>query len=149
MAKKTPSVQSYISYSLAAAHRRLHSDLNEELKKIGLQVEAWRVLQSLQMSEGYTMSELAEIVLMNKPTLTKLVDRMVADGLVQRKLGQEDQRQVRLILTNLGARICKDVMQHAERQNDDIIERIGAEKAQILRDALDELSAPKPATAEQ
>ncbi|MEM8838293.1 MAG: MarR family transcriptional regulator, partial [Pseudomonadota bacterium] len=102
-----------------------------------------------QMCFGYTLSEHAEIVLMNKPSLTKLVDRMVADGLVQRRLGQEDQRQVRLILTNLGARICKDVMQHAERQNDDIIERIGLEKAQILRDALDELIAPKPATAEQ
>lgn len=133
-------VNSYLSYSLAAAHRKLHIDLNRELKKLGVQVETWRVLQSLQASRGHTMSELAEIVLMNPPTLTKLVDRMVADGLVQRQLADEDQRRVQLVLTDLGADLSEKIIRLADAQNDFIIQKIGEEKANLLREALETLS---------
>lgn len=133
-------VNSYLSYSLAAAHRKLHIDLNRELKKLGVQVETWRVLQSLQASSGHTMSELAEIVLMNPPTLTKLVDRMVADGLVQRQLADEDQRRVQLVLTDLGADLSEKIIRLADAQNDFIIQKIGEEKAILLREALETLS---------
>lgn len=135
------SVSSYLSYSLAAAHRKLHIDLNRELKKLGVQVETWRVLQSLKSAEGHTMSELAEIVLMNPPTLTKLVDRMVADGLVQRQLAQEDQRRVQLALTDLGAKLSDEILHHVDAQNDQIIQTIGEEKAVLLREALETLSS--------
>ncbi len=86
------------------------------------------------------MRELAEIVLMNPPTLTKLVDRMVADGLVQRQLSAEDQRRVQLALTDLGVTVADKIALHVEAQNDWIIEKIGSEKAQILREALDTLA---------
>ena len=66
------------------------------------------------------MSELAEIVLMNPPAMTKMVDRMVADGLVQRQIGREDQRRVTLILTEHGDRIsleCPRTGGRAERSS--------------------------------
>lgn len=139
MAFSHTPVTDYLSYSLAAAHRRLHVDLSKKLKKMGVQVETWRVLQSLRSDLGYTMSELAEVVLMNPPTLTKLVDRMVADGLVQRQLSVEDNRRVQLALTDLGAKLCSDVMHHVDEQNDLIIRTIGEEKAILLREALETL----------
>ncbi|MDW3221556.1 MAG: MarR family winged helix-turn-helix transcriptional regulator [Paracoccaceae bacterium] len=138
---KTPvkTVDSYISYALAAAHRRLHNDLGRKIKSLNVQVETWRVLQSLRASNGPTMSELAAIVLMNPPTLTKLVDRMVADGLVQRQLSAEDQRRVQLALTDRGDSLCHQIMTHVDAQNEEIIAAIGTEKAALLREALDRL----------
>ncbi|MGZ2259362.1 MarR family winged helix-turn-helix transcriptional regulator [Roseobacter sp. A03A-229] len=132
-------MDSYISYALAAAHRKLHVELSQKLKALNVQVETWRVLQSLRASEGITMRELAEVVLMNPPTLTKLVDRMVADGLVQRQLSPEDQRRVQLALTDLGISLSDKIVLHVEEQNDRIIETIGSEKAKLLREALDTL----------
>ena len=82
------------------------------------------------------MRELADIVLMNPPTLTKLVDRMVSDGLVQRQLASEDHRRVNLILTDLGLELADEISEHVEEQNDRIIEAIGPEKADLLREAL-------------
>lgn len=133
-------VSSYLSYSLAAAHRKLHVELNRELKKMGVQVETWLVLQTLQSGQGYTMTELAEIVLMNPPTLTKLVDRMVADGLVQRQLAPEDNRRVQLTLTYMGAELCTVMTRHADSQNEMIIEMIGEENATMLKEVLKTLS---------
>lgn len=136
MPKPQKTVDAYISYALAAAHRKLHVELSRELKALNVQVETWRVLHSLRSSEGSTMRELAKIVLMNPPTLTKLVDRMVADGLVQRQLCPEDQRRVQLALTDLGVVVSDKIAHHVEAQNDRIIDTIGLEKAKALHEAL-------------
>lgn len=140
MSKHEKAVDSYISYALAAAHRKLHVELSRELKSLNVQVETWRVLQSLRSSSGITMRELADIVLMNPPTLTKLVDRMVADGLVQRRLSSQDQRRVQLDLTDFGLALAEKIMLRVDAQNERIIEMIGLEKAKVLRDALDTLA---------
>ncbi|WP_136661617.1 MarR family transcriptional regulator [Nitratireductor sp. XY-223] len=140
MAPSTSPVSAYLSYSLAAAHRKLSVELNRELKKMGVQIETWLVLQTLQTGEGYTMTELAGIVLMNPPTLTKLVDRMVAEGLVQRQLDVEDNRRVQLVLTDLGMDVCQKVTEHVEAQNDMIVRTIGEEKAVLLREVLETLA---------
>lgn len=140
MAPSTAPVSTFLSYSLAAAHRKLSVELNRELKKMGVQIETWLVLQSLQTGDGFTMTELASIVLMNPPTLTKLVDRMVAEGLVQRQLDVEDNRRVQLVLTDLGMELCQKMTQHVEAQNDMIVRTIGEEKAIILREALESLA---------
>ncbi len=140
MTKPQKSIDSYISYALAAAHRKLHVELSDKLKTLNVQVETWRVLQSLRVTKGITMRELADSVLMNPPTLTKLVDRMVADGLVQRQLSPHDQRRVYLALTDLGVKLSDEIVLHVEEQNDRIIETIGSEKAQLLREALQTLT---------
>ena len=140
MTKPQKSIDSYISYALAAAHRKLHVELSDKLKALNVQVETWRVLQSLRVSKAITMRELAKIVLMNPPTLTKLVDRMVADGLVQRQLSPHDQRRVQLALTDLGVDLSDEIALHVEEQNARIIAAIGSEKAELLREALDTLT---------
>ena len=140
MASSKSSVSSYLAYSLAAAHRKLHVDLNRQLKVLGVQVETWRVLQCLQSDERHTMTELADIVLMNPPTLTKLVDRMVAEGLVQRQLAEDDNRKVQLALTDLGFELFGKITHHAEAQNEQIIATIGQDRAVALRELLETLS---------
>ena len=105
--KTSYPVQSYISYSLATAHRKVHTSLTRRLRQFGVQVEAWRVMEILENDEKLTMGDLAELVLMNPPTLTKLVDRMVADGLVHRKIAKSDHRQINLGITALGRKRIK------------------------------------------
>ena len=140
MGKAHHSISRYLFYDLAAAHRKLHASLNNRLKELNVQVETWRVLETLSSDEGQTMGELAEIVLMNPPTLTKLVDRMVANGLVHRQLAPEDHRRVQLVLTNTGLELIGKVRRHVEAQHEDILRRLGEENARIVQKALRTLS---------
>ena len=73
------SISRFLFYDLAAAHASCMS-LNSRLKELNVQVETWRVLETLSSDEKRTMSEVAAIVLMNPPTLTKLVDRLSQMG---------------------------------------------------------------------
>lgn len=132
-------IESYLSYSLAAAHRRVHQTLNAKLKELGIQVEAWRILEVLSAEKDRTMGELADVVLMNPPTLTKLVDRMVSDGLVHRQVSQVDHRRVQLALTNLGRSQVEKLRKFATAQNDEILQKLGPDKVQVLKEALKSL----------
>ncbi|MDB9856911.1 MarR family transcriptional regulator [Amylibacter sp.] len=137
MKQRSAPLDKYFSYAVAAAHRKLHTHLNGQLRAFGIQVETWRILETLDQTDGLTMSGLAEIVLMNPPAMTKLVDRMVADGLVQRQIGIEDQRRVTLILTDMGAELVLNVRLPASEQNDAILAQLGPEKVKLIHEALD------------
>lgn len=126
----------YLSYSLAAAHRTVHLKLTKILKSLGFQVETWRILETLDGDAAYTMGELAEIVLMNPPTLTKLVDRMVADGLVQRRIAAEDQRSIQLLLTDIGRETAETIRLLIDAEDRELMARLGPRKAKQLQQAL-------------
>ena len=134
-------VQSYISYSLATAHRKVHTSLTRRLRQFGVQVEAWRVMEILENDEKLTMGDLAELVLMNPPTLTKLVDRMVADGLVHRKIAKSDHRQINLGITALGRKRISQVREQARQEEAQIADKIGQERADLLKNILTELGS--------
>lgn len=138
-------IDGYISYALAAAHREVHNSLATRLKAFGLQIEAWRVLEILDVFPAVTMSDLATKVLMNPPTLTKLVDRMVSDGLVHRQIGRQDQRQVNLVLTDLGKKRMAQIREEVQDQDDAILDAIGEDNAEFLFDLLRRLSPPADA----
>lgn len=137
--KMSYPVQSYISYSLATAHRRVHMSLTRRLKQFGIQVEAWRVMEILEKDDSLTMGDLAELVLMNPPTLTKLVDRMVADGLVHRKIATSDHRKINLDITALGKKRINQVREQAQLEEQEITTKIGPERADLLKTILMEL----------
>lgn len=140
MTDKKTTLSGYISHSLAAAHREIHTSLSKRLKTYGVQLEAWRVMEILDEMPGVTMSELASLVLMNPPTLTKLVDRMVSDNLVHRQIARKDHRQVNLVLTDLGLKRMTQIRDEVKSEDDRIVEMVGEENFAILSDMLEKIS---------
>ncbi|MCE8007535.1 MarR family transcriptional regulator [Aestuariivita sp.] len=128
-----------ISYALAAAHRSVNTSLSARLKKHGLQIEAWRIMETLENDDRLRMGELAKVVLINPPTLSKLVDRMVLDGLVHRQVSHRDHRQINLLLTDLGRKRMMQIRGEVEEQDREIEDRLGPGKAHELIRLLNEL----------
>ena len=129
-------IQDYLSYALAAAHRKMSASLNARLKKHGIQIEAWRILETLETDQRLTMGQLAEVVLMNPPTLTKLVDRLVSDGLVHRQVAQADHRQINVLPTALGKKRMLQVREEVQDQDAALESLIGKDEAGRLIELL-------------
>lgn len=131
-------LHNYLSYALAAAHRKVATSLNARLRRHGIQIEAWRILETLEEGNRLTMGQLAEIVLMNPPTLTKLVDRMVSDGLVHRQVARGDHRQINVLPTALGRKRMLQIREEIEEQDAAILGQLGknqtAQLVQLLRE---------------
>ncbi|MGX9882669.1 MarR family winged helix-turn-helix transcriptional regulator [Streptomyces sp. NPDC002276] len=91
-----------LAHLLSHAERRLGLRMAAVLAEEDCSVEQWRVLSIIADGKGHPMTEIADQALMPAPSLTKLVDRMVADNLVYRRPDSADRRRVLLHLTARG-----------------------------------------------
>lgn len=139
MSETREPITDYLAYLLANAHRNLHLQLEQQLKAEGVQVEHWRVLEILRDQRGRSMGELAGLVLMNHPALTKLVDRMVADGLVHRVPSPDDLRRVLVFITDRGMDLLERLKPRADGHNANIARRLGKRDAASLKRLLTSL----------
>ncbi len=84
---------------LARAAHAVNQGFAEELHRRGTTPPVWRVLAALLARPGETVTGLAEACLLQQPTMTKLLDRMVGDGLVARAQDARDRRIIHIMLT--------------------------------------------------
>ncbi|MGW0566679.1 MarR family winged helix-turn-helix transcriptional regulator [Streptomyces tauricus] len=80
------------------AARRLQAALEEH----GCSLDAWRVLSLLSDGEGHPMTAVAEAAFLPPATLTKLVDHLVDQNLVHRRIDPLDRRRILAHLTPRG-----------------------------------------------
>ncbi|EEP70249.1 MarR-family transcriptional regulator [Micromonospora sp. ATCC 39149] len=90
--------------ALTRAERLLARRVGAVLATEGLSVEAWRVLCLLADGQGHPMSEVATEESLPPGTLTKLIDQLVDQNLVYRRIDPQDRRRIRAYLTARGRR---------------------------------------------
>ena len=86
-------------YSLGHAFNRTYKPL---LEALGLTYPQYVAMMVLWERDGVTVTELGERLLLDSGTLTPLLKRLEAGGLVRRVRDADDQRQVRIHLTKTG-----------------------------------------------
>lgn len=92
---------------LAAMSTRAMSGLLAE--RAGITVSGWRALSVIGTFEPVSSGGVARRSSMDADKVTRAVDRLVAKGLVARKVDPEDRRRVALTLTPRGRRIFTDI----------------------------------------
>lgn len=103
-----------IGYLVTQAQRLLHKGLGLKFQEYGISVAQWSVLVVLWEVDGLTQKELSERVTVETATLSRTIDRMERDGLVQRRRSESDRRQVHVYLTDFGAGLWRDLVPQAE-----------------------------------
>lgn len=129
-------IDDYLLYLLARASHLISSEFHEQLRRRGIAVPVWRVLASLVGNEGETVTGLAETCLLQQPTMTKLLDRMVRDGLVRRAQDTRDRRVVRVALTERGETMVGDLLDAAQRHESEVLARHPQADSAQLRELL-------------
>lgn len=103
---------------LSRAQRRVTRRLASVLGAYGSSVDDWRVLSLLHDGGGRSMSAIAAVTMLPPPTLTKRIDRMVADNLVHRRLDETDRRRVLVVLSPRGNVLHDLLLPHVEREQE-------------------------------
>ena len=81
--------------------RLLRTYADQRARRLGMTRAQWAVLARLEHHEGLKQSELAEMLDLQPITLTRLVDRLCANGMIERRADPSDRRAKRLHLTPL------------------------------------------------
>lgn len=87
------------AFTLNDVARLLRTYADQRARQLGMTRAQWAVLARLEYNEGLKQSELAEMLDLQPITLTRLVDRLCANGLIERRADMGDRRVKRLYLT--------------------------------------------------
>ena len=87
------------AFAIMDVARMLRTYADQRARQFGMTRAQWAVLVRLDRSEGLKQSELAEILDLQPITLTRLLDRLNANGLIERRPDPNDRRANRLYLT--------------------------------------------------
>ncbi|WP_131735702.1 MarR family winged helix-turn-helix transcriptional regulator [Actinomadura roseirufa] len=121
-----------LAHLLTLVERRVVSRLAAVLAAAGHSVDEWRVLSLLADGHGHAMTEIAEHALLPPPTLTKLIDRMVAANLVHRRVDSADRRRVLVFLTPHGRERHAGLAAVVDGESDRLAAAVGPEEAALL-----------------
>jgi MarR family transcriptional regulator, transcriptional regulator for hemolysin len=93
------SIERDLAFLLSDAARLLRTCADQEARRFGMTRAQWAVLFRLERAEGLKQSELADLLEVQPITLTRLIDRLCDNGLIERRADPNDRRAKRLFLT--------------------------------------------------
>jgi DNA-binding MarR family transcriptional regulator len=138
-----PKLDDQLCFALYSASRAVTRAYGPILGELGLTYPQYLVMLLLWEEDDRTVSELGERLGLDSGTLTPLLRRLEASGVVSRARSSEDERVLRIRLTAAGKRLERK----AERVPSALACRFGAEgsperlkKLAELRDELVELT---------
>jgi len=102
-------------YWISRVNARYVQVLEKRLKPIGIDVPHWRVLISLYEEHYLSISEISELSTMRLNTTTKVVQRMITDGLVTTRVRPTDGRVTEACLTEKGDRLRALALEEARQ----------------------------------
>jgi DNA-binding MarR family transcriptional regulator len=111
MAYEQLKLENQLCFPFYAVSRLIIRAYQEDLDKLGITYPQYLALMILWDKSPVTVNEVAEKLILNTNTVTPLLKRMEAMGLIERRQSETDQRKVMISLTEAGAK-----MQHEAAQ---------------------------------
>ena len=111
------------------------------LRRHGLTEQQWRVIRALSSYDGINAGELARRSFLLAPSLTRILQHLETEGIVNRTGDASDQRRSVFCLTAKGKRLFSEVAPDSEDLYADIDNEFGKDRLQRLYELLAEFSS--------
>ncbi|HEV7337076.1 MULTISPECIES: MarR family winged helix-turn-helix transcriptional regulator [Bosea] len=131
----TKTIEKSVGRALLVAARLHRARMGERLNALGLfpgQEQALKALQAAPM----TMGELAGLLRVKPPTVSKTIGRLSLQGLVSREGGGRDGRLVQVALTEHGQRTAAALDAVWNQVEDELLEKLDSKERKQLRKLL-------------
>ncbi len=103
-------LEDFLPYRLAVLTHAVSRALAEVYgDRFGLSIPEWRIVANLGGFGPLYPGVLAERSSMDKPKVTRALQRLQASGLVTRTIDRADRRQARIALTRKGTQVFREV----------------------------------------
>ena len=141
---EAPPLDEQLCFDLYAASRAVTAAYRPALTQLGITYPQYLVLIVLWEHESCTVSDLAAQLRLDHGTLTPLLKRLEAAGLVERRRDNADERFVVVSLAGKG----ESLRRHAEAIHCDMVDQLGlgrqefAELQETLRILTSRVSPP-------
>lgn len=138
LSRDDPGILSFVYLSFSSNMVMKLAD--EQLRKSKLSVARYTILRILEDGEPQPLSYLSDKHFCEAGNITRLVAKMEEDGLLQRRLDQQDRRITRVSITDLGKELLKSVSPEHREFIRELMSEFSAEELATLSDLLERLS---------
>ena len=129
-------VDNYTPALLAQASQLISGEFHVIVQANGFTISDWRVLSTLSGGKPISIGELAQVSVTKQPTVTRLLDRMEAQGYVKRIPHETDRRITLVRITRKGAKTVEHLMDLAREHERRVLEPFGLLRAEELKTTL-------------
>lgn len=95
-------IEESVGYIIRQAQLALHRTIDSKMAELDLTAMQWVPLLMLAKQKAQTAAELSRCLGVDTSTMTRMLDRLEAKGLLVRKRSMEDRRVIFLALTEEG-----------------------------------------------
>jgi MarR family transcriptional regulator, organic hydroperoxide resistance regulator len=121
------ALEQQVCFALAVAARNVIAVYRPLLEPMGLTHPQYLVMLALWQHEPLSVRELGRLLQLDPGTLSPLLKRLEASGLVHRERSQQDERVLAVTLTPAGRRLRK----RAEKIPPAVVDMLGMEIAEL------------------
>ena len=120
-------------FFLAKAHQKAHGLLKKKLIPYGLTNMQHLILEGLWYQEGATAAELSKLLILDKATLSGIIDRLDDAGWIEKWLDKNDKRSFRLYPSNKANDIKNELIDVRRKGNDQLLTDFTIEEKIIFK----------------
>jgi DNA-binding MarR family transcriptional regulator len=99
------------------------------------------LLMELEGMGTSSLQDLANALTLDKSTLSRTIDALVSEGLVERAIDEKNRRKVSLSLTKKGTQKCSQINELCDREYANILRHIPKERHCDVMDSIGLLAA--------
>lgn len=103
----------FLPYLLARAGRLVSARFYRDLHLSGTSMTRWRLLATLYDGRPRTVGEIAEEILLEQSSTTRLIERAARAGLVAKRIDSRDRRRSLVAITPAGKSFIRDITRRA------------------------------------
>ena len=129
-------IEDCIFYQLNKANQAAARFLSEKLAPSGVTAVQGVALNFLFQGDEITSRQLGERTKLDSATLTGILDRLEAMGLVERQPYPADRRAISICLTKNGKKVANDAHRIIQTANRELLSRFGAQEERELKTML-------------
>lgn len=114
---ESPQAKAWMNFLYT--HSRLTDQINQVFKQFNITHQQYNVLRILRGRKGEpaTCGEVKDVMLDKNPDLTRLSDRLVSKGLIQRSVNEQNRREVQLKITEKGLTLLERIYPELKKRN--------------------------------
>jgi DNA-binding MarR family transcriptional regulator len=121
--------------------RRLNRRMHNRIKPIGIDVTLAQLalLRTLEDMGSMRATDLAHLIGLSASSLTGQIDRLEAEGYVERRRSREDRREVEVSLTPLAVQVLQETQARVTAEVEELFAALTDEEIETVTAIIDKL----------
>ena len=134
--EETPERRRDLSRKLTVIARHLRNRFDQSVTKLGVTRSQWTLIAVVSSRPGLTQRTIAEVLEISEAAAGRLIDRLCAEGLLERKARSDDRRAYSVYVTDAAAPYLDTLAGIAQRNEEETFSGLSEDQLEMLDELL-------------